>query len=210
MRLDAIVTRDDGALLLIDQSTVHSTSPSYRKETLRSLCSQLTQHLQASPELADAFLRANTPEVSKREKHKHLKYAPLVHLLRKQFERGQRERMPEFMAPIISHNGEFSSDVFKIVDWFAAAAARKAANSQDVAGCKPKDAARLFRMHMKDSFADASAKGVAGHLVAAMMPTIDAPKAGQDLCSQELRRDDMLRVARHMAMSARSSLLVQA
>ena len=48
VRLDAIVTRDDGALLLVDQSTVHSTSPSYRKETLRSLCVQLTQHLRAT------------------------------------------------------------------------------------------------------------------------------------------------------------------
>ena len=77
-------------------------------------------------------------------------------------------------------------------------------------GCKPKDAARLFRIQMKDSFAVASAKGVAEHLVAAMMPAVDAPKAGQDPCSQELRRDDMLRVARHMATSARSSLSVQA
>ena len=63
---------------------------------------------------------------------------------------------------------------------------------------------------MKDSFAVASAKGVAEHLVAAMMPTVDAPKPGQDLCSQELRRDSMLRVAQQMATSAGSGLLVQA
>ena len=111
------------------------------------------------------------------------------------------------MAPVISHNGEFSQDVVKIVDWFAAAAARKAANSQEIAGCKPRDAARLFRMHMKDSFAVASAKGIAEHLVAAMIPTVDAPKPGQHPCSQELSRDNMLRVAQHMATMAGSSLL---
>ena len=60
---------------------------------------------------------------------------------------------------------------------------------------------------MKDSFAVATAKGIAEHLVAAMLPTFDAPKAGQDPCSQELRRDNMLKFAQHMAASARSSLV---
>ena len=99
---------------------------------------------------------------------------------------------------------------FKIVDWFAAAAARKAANNQEIAGCKPRDAARFFRIRMKDSFAVASAKGIAEHLMTAMMPIFDAPKPGQDPCSQELRRDNMLRVAQHMASMAGNGLLDRA
>ena len=40
-----------------------------------------------------------------------------------------------------------------------------------------------------------------------MIPTVDAPKPGQDPCSRELSRDNMLRVAQHMASMAGSSLL---
>merc|ERR1712194_609795 len=59
-----------------------------------------------------------TPALARAQALKHEKYLPMINAKRAQLlrTRSRTEHTPLFLAPIISHHGEFSSDTFKLIN----------------------------------------------------------------------------------------------
>ena len=70
-----------------------------------------------------------------------------------------------FKAPIISHAGEFSSDLFDVVDWLCAEAYVFFAETIDRQPLGPKVMRARFRCQLLDSLAMANVRGVGTMLI---------------------------------------------
>ena len=211
IHLDGVITREDGTSVVFDHTTVHTTCPSYRRATLEFLCQRHQEQLRAPPQTQAAWARVDTPALAQREKLNHLKYAPLMHLLGRQAQARFRLAIPTLLAPVFSHNCEFSQDTLKLVHWLTVSAARRAKRDEHVLGVSPRDAARAFRTYTKDALANALAKGVAEHLMAAMIPTF--PPAREDdrgaVCRDSISLGESLSRVLQLALDALPGSSVQ-
>ena len=58
----------------------------------------------------------SSPAVARRQKEKHDKYQPIMHILQTLVMRRKKSVKPKFLAPVISHLGELSCDAFALFD----------------------------------------------------------------------------------------------
>ena len=105
--------------------------------------------------------KVTSPPVTKAQEEKYNKYRPLTHLMQLQKAQGTRSHVPVFRAPVVSHLGEFSTDVFEAVDWLGPQARRYYASTRSEQPLPPKVMTARFRRNLLSSLAVASAKGCA-------------------------------------------------
>jgi hypothetical protein len=172
LRLDGIAMRDDGELIVWDQSTVHISAKSMVQRSAEWLSEQLKAQLLHPELLGEAARKQNTPSVSDRARQKAEKYQPLVHVYQLLGILGATAKIPTFKPLIVSHNGEFGSAVFEFIEWFSSTVARQAKQEFAFTGESPRDAVRKFRSASLDTLATASAIGVALHGMAATLPSL--------------------------------------
>ena len=109
-----------------------------------------------------------SPTVKQRVRDKTYKYEPLISRLEAQHICRKRSLKPTFLACIISNAGEFSADVFRLVETLAMEVKSKhaACPRQGFLGLTPQKEAAGFRMRFKDALSTLVAKGVADILIA--------------------------------------------
>ena len=90
---------------------------------------------------------------------KHEKYVRLAQMANLQRIRGLRKDKVTFLAPIFSHAGEFSSDVFAVVDWLCTEAYSYYKDTIEQQPMGPKLMVARFRCDLFDSLAVANARG---------------------------------------------------
>ena len=74
---------------------------------------------------------------------------------------GQRQSVPVFLAPVVSHLGEYSTDLFAAIDWLAPQAYAHYAKTAAHQPLPPKVMTSRYRRDIMSSMAVASAKGCA-------------------------------------------------
>ena len=88
----------------------------------------------------------------------------------KQRRNGTRKKAPIFFAPVMSHTGEFSKDLFKLVNLLAARAKERCVKVPSLDGIPPERVSAEFRTRLKDALAACNARGVADALNDAGIP----------------------------------------
>ena len=174
LRADLLFTRDDGATLLSDHTSVHDTCPSYREDAF----TWFTNHHAVNSQLSlqcDPFLRESSPSVAVAQSSKHAKYRPMLDLLTIQHEYGHRTDLPTFKAPTFSHSGEFSSDLFSLLNWMRPQVEVKSRRVAHLIGMTPKEYHRKFREEALDTLVASVVRGLGLMHVAAGMPCFTAP-----------------------------------
>ena len=104
--------------------------------------------------------------MKQRVRDKTYKYEPLISRLEAQHICRKRSRKPTFLACIISNAGEFSADVFRLVETLAMEVKSKHAACTRLGFLTPQKEAAGFRMRFKDALSTLVAKGVADILIA--------------------------------------------
>ena len=148
----------------MDWTTTHTTSPSYNAQSLGWLTNLHESHSRSD------LHKVTSPPLAHAQEEKHRKYRPLLHLMQLQKARGIRPRIPTFMAPVVSHLGEFSTDVFEAVDWLGPQARRHFTATRAEQPLPPRIMTARFRRDLLSSLAVASAKGCALLLLAGGYP----------------------------------------
>jgi hypothetical protein len=162
-RIDLLLTSPMGEEIWIDGSTTHTTAISYLNQTYQWLISTLMSEFNTDPTPARLAGRQDiqtpSPTVMKRITEKYLTYQPLMIIAEKQASQGMRST-PQFRACIISRRGEFSPDVFSLINRLADVIQTNHKNSKPTDRSHPKKVAAAFRGRIKDHLACAIAKGV--------------------------------------------------
>ena len=99
------------------------------------------------------------------EKAKHTKYKPLIQRAQVQCQRHKRRNTPKFMVCAAAHRGEWSKDLYEIIEWLAAHKSRRIRDSDGDDGITPARAAGAFRTMLKDRLSVAMARGWGRQLV---------------------------------------------
>jgi hypothetical protein len=111
----------------------------------------------------------STP-VTTAQMNKHKKYAALTHLMQLQKMARQRQLIPVFKAPVVSHLGEYSTDLLEAINWLAPQAYRHYSTTRTEQPLPPKVMTARYRRDILNSMAVASAKGCALLLLAGGNP----------------------------------------
>ena len=156
------MTKRNGDSLLLDWSTLHETSPSYLAAQLKYMRSRadLEWKVRSKTSTGGTVVKRVSPELLKRQRDKHKKYIRLVQMANHQRVRGLRKDKVSFLAPIFSHGGEFSSDVFEVVEWLCKEAYSYFKDTVSSQPLGPKIMVSRFRCELLDSLAVANARGV--------------------------------------------------
>jgi hypothetical protein len=115
-----------------------------------------------------------TPALARAQALKHEKYLPMLNAKRVQQLRNYSgpELPPLFLAPIISHHGEFSSDTFKLINILGKRLRDKAHADPHLRydGRSPKFLEKLFAETFKNQLIATLVKGVGRMLAVAGAP----------------------------------------
>ena len=154
LKVDARLTKRNGDSLAIDWSTVHTTSPTYVKPQLAHMRNRVRTRL------GRGSGKDISPALRGAQKHKHHKYSRLITIIKMQKWQNLRSDKVEFRAPIVSHAGEFSSDLFEVVAWLCTEAYQYYLDTICFQPAGPKRMVSVYRRELLDSLAMANAKGV--------------------------------------------------
>ena len=164
LRVDCQMLAPSGSSLLMDWTTIHETAPSYRKQSSDWYLMHSGCHFVPAPN------KTSSSVITDAQLNKHRKYRPLMHLLKLQKLSGQRNLLPDFCAPVVSHLGEFSTDVYKAINWLAPIAYRSYKDNKTLLPFPLKTMLARYRREIMNSLAVASAKGCAMMLMASGNP----------------------------------------
>jgi hypothetical protein len=167
LRLDVQIVTERNRELLIDVGTTHHTMTSKIRTSFNWAKSRIGVAVAAHE--AGLPVPPNTepsPTVKQRVQDKGCKYEPLISRLEAQHICRKRSRNPTFMACIISNAGEYSADVFRLVETLAMEVKSKHAACPRLGFLTPQKEAASFRMRFKDALSTLVAKGVANILIA--------------------------------------------
>ena len=95
----------------------------------------------------------------------------MTNLAKLQKAKRAREFAPQFLACVVSHEGEMSSDVFLIIEQLALCV-RANAENDGTCGYPPAQVSAEFRRRAKDSVATAIATGFGRALCTTGFPTV--------------------------------------
>jgi hypothetical protein len=149
--------------IVTDHGTTHHSNRSTLESTKSDLIARHKAELNAiATGLAFPSNQAPTKPVDNRIKDKKKRYAPLITVMEAQFYCRQRQVKPILLVPIISNAGEFSPDVFALVEQLAKAYHRTYLGAQrPIDGYTASQATAVFRTRLKDSLAVCVANGYA-------------------------------------------------
>lgn len=172
LRLDLRLTLRSGDEIVLDQSTVRSSTKAYLTDNVKFLVKEArAEQKTARHGGSNPFEGVSTPAVVACVKHKHAKYAPLMDVMRLQKQKKRRTAVPMLLIPVVSQLGEFSEDTFKLIE-IMAREVKRAARDDPYRTMRPQDAAARFRTRAKDAIAVAVARGFARELTAAGLPSL--------------------------------------
>ena len=113
----------------------------------------------------------NSPAVAATVKKKFATYSLMTNLAKLQKAKRAREFASQFLACVVSHEGEMSSDVFLIIEQLALCVRANAENDA-TCGYPPAQVSAEFRRRAKDSVATAIATGFGRALCTTGFPTV--------------------------------------
>ena len=170
-RVDVAVSEAGEQDLWIDVSVAHSTANSYLAKTAcwfaREVEAEEMARATGIKNVMDAVL---SPVITDAVKRKYNTYSLLTQLAVLQHAKRARRCRPKFLACIISHEGEMSSDVFTLIEDLTKLV-KKAAAADFLLGYSPVQIAAQFRRRAKDRIATAVAAGFGRTLASIGYPT---------------------------------------
>ena len=110
------------------------------------------------------------PNVAKAENEKKQKYAILTQLAERQYLRGARTILPEFLPCILSHAGELSSGCIRVVEIITNAWMAGGNTDHKRALIQGKRLSASFRTQLRDALMFANINGFGRQLLAAGRP----------------------------------------
>jgi hypothetical protein len=171
LRVDASLTSVDGkSEVWIDVGTCHPSCKTIRSKEFAFLTQEQTSRSTGDSPLLPAEHLPPTPAVEERVKTKRLKYQPLLRQAGVLRLRRHRAKGPVFRACIVSHTGEFSSDVFETIEFLASQVLRQTRKFPRDDGVSSSRAAALFRTTLKDRIATVIVQGYGNMLRAVGFP----------------------------------------
>ena len=112
----------------------------------------------------------SSPAVARRQKEKHDKYQPIMHILQTLVIRRKKIVKPKFLAPVISHLGELSGDAFTLFDLMSDEYKQRAKQNYLFIGVTPAVARARFRRRLIDATMMALAGGMSRQVNMAGIP----------------------------------------
>jgi len=171
LRVDVAINTPNGKEFWIDVSRVHHTPPSLAKEVTK-FCSQVRKaEALASHKAINSSMRGvSSPNVAKAENEKKQKYAILTQLAERQYLRGARTILPEFLPCILSHAGELSSGCIRVVEIITNAWMAGGNTDHKRSLIQGKRLSASFRTQLRDALMFANINGFGRQLLAAGRP----------------------------------------
>jgi hypothetical protein len=137
--------------LVIDQTSVHPTSQSYISGTKKFLTEIFQEEIKTGANVMYNKGDRSSPAVARRQKEKHDKYQPVMHILQTLVMRRKKTVKPKFLAPVISHLGELSGDAFTLFDLMSDEYKQRAKQNYLFIGVTPAVARARFRRRLIDA-----------------------------------------------------------
>ena len=157
-RVDIAITTPKGEYW-IDVAAVHSTAASYVHATKAWFQKEaVAESIAAEVGTENAMSTQNSPTVAATVKKKFATYSLMTSIAALQKAKRVRDFVPRFMACVVSHEGEMSSDVFAIIEELAKCV-RVNALTDTSCGYPPAQVSAEFRRRAKDRIATAVAAG---------------------------------------------------
>jgi hypothetical protein len=117
LRVDLLLTHGSSQFL-VDVTVRNITSDTYAKKACNWFRDVLIKTNEANSNgLPDPFHLQNSPVLMDAVKEKTKKYSPLVNLTDLQHAMKRRPLRPKFLVPVITHSGEWSADLFRIIEF---------------------------------------------------------------------------------------------
>jgi hypothetical protein len=175
LRLDMATEGDRNERgLWIDVKSMHPSADSYAASTRKFLLAAYAIEQLNGNRRQSSTAIVYTPALARAQALKHEKYLPMINAKRAQLlrTRSGTEQTPLFLAPIISHHGEFSSDTFKLINILGKRLRDKAHADPHLRydGRSPKFLEKLFAETFKNQLIVALVKGVGRMLAVAGAP----------------------------------------
>ena len=158
--------------LAIDVAGVHPTCTTYLGKEVKFIQERKdSAEKSRSQHSLDPMARAPGPSLKRIADKKRTKYQMLISIARKQALAGRRETAPKFFAPVFSHLGELSPDVFAIEDWLCAKLKSKTkAEGPRGDGYTPAQIVSRARQKFRDQCQIAIAKRISKIMLTAGLP----------------------------------------
>ena len=162
--------------LWIDVARIHTTAKSRIKETAAWFTEEAKAELLSyNTGAPNPFKKMASKHVTKYAELKYNHYSTLTELANRQMRKGMRHTIPKLLAGIITHTGEFSDDIFALIEALAKKAKDNAAANPSIDGIPPSRVAAEIRTRAKDALAIINAKGVGRALIEAGLPRSGLP-----------------------------------
>ena len=160
----------------IDVARIHTTANSRLKEAAHWFKDEAKAELLAyNTGAPNPFNKMPSKAVAKYAELKYNHYGTLLELANRQIRKGLRQSTPKLLAGIITHTGEFSEDIFALVELVAKKAKANALDAPSLDGIPPSRVAAEIRTRFKDALAVVNARGVGRALLEAGLPRAGHP-----------------------------------
>ena len=110
-----------------------------------------------------------SPVVAEKQKSKNMKYAGWIQFVKTYYRKKQRKK-PIFLPIVISTTGEFSPELFLLIEMMAGDAKRRKFTNPGHDGMKPSVVSAMFRNRAKTRIAVCNTKGFAAQQMASGLP----------------------------------------
>jgi hypothetical protein len=161
LRLDVVLTSPDGLTgpAFVDVGFIHPTAASYLSQQATFVHDCLNARLAADPRASvNEMSDMNSHALGKSEHVKQARYASIVSLATA-LSASKKTPPPQFFAALITHSGELSNDLIKLVEWVTAAYRYSMSGTPFFDGISPKRRVGLFRQRFKDNLMVVLANG---------------------------------------------------
>ena len=123
--------------------------------------------------------RTESPAVKARAKEKRDLYRPMMNIIQSQALKRNSYRVPKFFDAIMSHDGEMSQGMFRLIEFVAMTESSRARKSTDQFGKSPQFYSAEMRNMLKDGLASVMARGVGRTMTNEGIP-LDGKRYDQD------------------------------
>jgi hypothetical protein len=174
LRLDVRLQNNRNDEKWFDVSGVHGTAKSYIRDQFafyeKEVLEEWNRRTLGQPQIDPNDLPPS-PLIEAAQTTKIQRYSPLIRTAQIQHANGDRISPPDFFACIFSHEGEFSPDAIRSIEWVAMQRfSRFTQEGKRRDGLTPSQASAQVRAKLRDGFATAIAKGWGHQLRAGGFP----------------------------------------